>query len=187
MAGPDYSNSQYVPEARRPTTRRDRLRDAESSRDPLGHLGRRSGGHRFCHQSLAGSSAHPRSSSGRQGKMAGHHRANVRNRYLAKGLRRCSSRAFPARNTDRESLQILARSSRHLVRSAGANPDAPEIGASESPRSGRRIKQTRRRRAYLRASGGRLDCILLLYRRHDWTPEDRGQKPSDRTRQRPPA
>ena len=70
-------------------------------------------------------------------------------RYLAKGLRGCSSRAFPARNTDRQSFQIFARSSRHLVRSAGAGPNAPEIGASQSPRSDRRMQQARRRRAYL--------------------------------------
>ena len=102
----------------------------------------------------------------------------------AKGLRRCSSRAFPAR-IYRQSLDILARSNWQRVRSAGANPDAPEMGASESPRSGRRIntppagspsslrRQTPSHPTSVPAA--RLDS------------EDRGQKPSDRTRQRPRA
>ena len=131
MAGPDYPNSQYVPKAWRRTTGRDRLRDAKSARDPLGHLGRRSGGHRFCHQSFIGSAAHPRPSSGRQGKMACHHRSDAWNRYLAKDLRSCSSSTFLARNTDRQSFQIFAGRSRHLVRSAVAGPNAQEIGASQ--------------------------------------------------------
>ena len=136
MAGPDHPNGKYVPKAWRGTTGRDRLRDAKSARDPLGHLGRRSGGHRFCHQSFIGSAAHPRPSSGRQGKMACHHWSDAWNRYLAKGLRSCSSSTFLARNTHRQSFQIFAGRSGHLVRSVVAGPNgvcAVDIRVRVSP------------------------------------------------------